>query len=608
MFDPYHQWLGIHPSEQPVNYYRLLGLRDFENDPDVIASAADKSMSHVKSYSSGEYSKESQKLLNELATARVTLLKNKSEYDLTFIQDNDLKSKPAEIPVTTKALVVAAATVPLFLLIVLFAFSQSEEPPVEVVEVTTVEPVEVKPQPVEIKEQPKEPTKSKLTLPTLPVDTIEPESKEGPKEQESIKLTELEDVEIEEPVKEPVKKETEVIKLDLDSYREDFKKSKNIDDKRLVVLYLVDLYDGSNKEPLFLARDLVIETNDRDLLFDTLDMIEKKLDENQIKYKVDFLSKTNTVPNDQLMDYLASLSMLLQRSLDLGEFDQLERLQSIAKPLVYRTRDKMSIANYKAFSEKVAKAKKLYDDYEKAMLSENKADDDYEVIGKYKLLYGDEVDAYNVLLKSSSTLSKVAKLELTEAKSVIQMLELNQAWSRVNDKDLKELARDREIYWILEAFVSADNVKKDIVFNRMKKYGVSLLPQDIRQHVIESKNKYYLVVDHMYAWNDAVNVAKGYGGNLVSIKSQSDMLDVVNIMKSRKGSYWTSATDGSREGVWKWHDNSSVNPNLWKVRPANNKNLNCAIISANGDGVALVNTEDGSNNPVRHWALIEWDK
>ena len=41
LFDPYYKWLGIPIEEQPVNHYRLLGIKMFEADPDVIAEAAD---------------------------------------------------------------------------------------------------------------------------------------------------------------------------------------------------------------------------------------------------------------------------------------------------------------------------------------------------------------------------------------------------------------------------------------------------------------------------------------------------------------------------------------------------------------------------------------
>ncbi len=40
-FDPYLEWLGIRDEQRPPNHYRLLGVEPFENDPKVIASAAD---------------------------------------------------------------------------------------------------------------------------------------------------------------------------------------------------------------------------------------------------------------------------------------------------------------------------------------------------------------------------------------------------------------------------------------------------------------------------------------------------------------------------------------------------------------------------------------
>ena len=82
-FDPYHKWLGIPPEEQPPNHYRLLGIRLFEHDPDVIESAADQRMVHLRNHDSGEHSAESQELLNEVAAARVCLLDpaRRAEYD-----------------------------------------------------------------------------------------------------------------------------------------------------------------------------------------------------------------------------------------------------------------------------------------------------------------------------------------------------------------------------------------------------------------------------------------------------------------------------------------------------------------------------------------------
>jgi outer membrane biosynthesis protein TonB len=50
-FDPYYTWLAIPPEEQPPDYYRLLGLRPFEENKDAIAIAASQRMTHFRSVS-----------------------------------------------------------------------------------------------------------------------------------------------------------------------------------------------------------------------------------------------------------------------------------------------------------------------------------------------------------------------------------------------------------------------------------------------------------------------------------------------------------------------------------------------------------------------------
>lgn len=83
MFDPYRKWLGIPEWEQPPNHYRLLGINLFEDDPDVIETAADRQMGHIRNYQAGKHSALSQRLLNELSAARICLLnlEKKKAYD-----------------------------------------------------------------------------------------------------------------------------------------------------------------------------------------------------------------------------------------------------------------------------------------------------------------------------------------------------------------------------------------------------------------------------------------------------------------------------------------------------------------------------------------------
>ena len=70
-FDPYHEWLGIPPDEQPPHYYRLLGIRPLETSSAAIDNAANQRMGHLRTFQAGQHVAESQRLLNEVAAARV---------------------------------------------------------------------------------------------------------------------------------------------------------------------------------------------------------------------------------------------------------------------------------------------------------------------------------------------------------------------------------------------------------------------------------------------------------------------------------------------------------------------------------------------------------
>lgn len=103
IFDPYVQWLGIRDPQRPPNHYRLLGVELFEGDADVLTHAADRQMSHVRTFQTGRHSAVSQRLLNEIATAKVCLLNHqkKAEYDARLRWDMGyfgMTSAPAAPP------------------------------------------------------------------------------------------------------------------------------------------------------------------------------------------------------------------------------------------------------------------------------------------------------------------------------------------------------------------------------------------------------------------------------------------------------------------------------------------------------------------------------
>ena len=83
MFDPYWEWLEIPPEDQPPNFYRLLGLNDFEDDLAAIDAAAKQTTAYLHPMAAGPNRESVQKLLSEVAKARRTLLGSeaKQAYD-----------------------------------------------------------------------------------------------------------------------------------------------------------------------------------------------------------------------------------------------------------------------------------------------------------------------------------------------------------------------------------------------------------------------------------------------------------------------------------------------------------------------------------------------
>jgi hypothetical protein len=86
-FDPYQEWFGIPPHDQPPDHYRLLGLARFESDPDAIRRAADQRMVFVRKFQTGPKGVHTQPLLNKLAAAKLCLLDavTKASYDAVLL-------------------------------------------------------------------------------------------------------------------------------------------------------------------------------------------------------------------------------------------------------------------------------------------------------------------------------------------------------------------------------------------------------------------------------------------------------------------------------------------------------------------------------------------
>jgi hypothetical protein len=84
--DVYRDWLGVQEAERPLTHYQLLRLRKFEDDTGKIREHYRKMNAHVRKFAAGDFAKQSQELLNELAKAMLCLtdVQRKAEYDASL--------------------------------------------------------------------------------------------------------------------------------------------------------------------------------------------------------------------------------------------------------------------------------------------------------------------------------------------------------------------------------------------------------------------------------------------------------------------------------------------------------------------------------------------
>lgn len=99
--DVYRDWLKIAEPKRPLNHYQLLRLKQFEDDTNKVREHYRAMNAHVRKYAAGEYAKQSQDLLNELAKAMLCLTdkQRKGEYDATLGRKDDNaggKARPFE--------------------------------------------------------------------------------------------------------------------------------------------------------------------------------------------------------------------------------------------------------------------------------------------------------------------------------------------------------------------------------------------------------------------------------------------------------------------------------------------------------------------------------
>lgn len=105
--DVYKEWLGIPEGDRPPDYYTLLRVVQFEDDSDKIQGNYRKLNAHVRKYASGQYLKQSQDLLNELAKAMLCLTDPEAKREYDESQGREFQQEQSEEPRTVLQYLVA---------------------------------------------------------------------------------------------------------------------------------------------------------------------------------------------------------------------------------------------------------------------------------------------------------------------------------------------------------------------------------------------------------------------------------------------------------------------------------------------------------------------
>ena len=100
LFNPYHKWLGIAPSDEPPTHYQLLGITHLEADVDVIEYNTDRQMVALRAFETGPHGALAKKIIREVSKASKCLLNpgKKKEYDQGLPSIARLPRPPAGAP------------------------------------------------------------------------------------------------------------------------------------------------------------------------------------------------------------------------------------------------------------------------------------------------------------------------------------------------------------------------------------------------------------------------------------------------------------------------------------------------------------------------------
>lgn len=532
LFDPYLHWLGIRDPERPPNHYRLLGVATFESDPDVLINAADRQMSHVRTFQSGKHSAQSQRLLNELATAKVCLLHpaRKAVYDAQLraaeahkavapptatpppvappvvelppagptppyafglLDDEPMAGRePTVLPLSgrqssTVRFAVAMLVVLVLMLIgliVVFANINREKPSESSAVVPSTDEPEPKPEGV---------PEPKLAPPPAPV-LRKPEPKPEPPEPEP---------KLEWPQPEPAKlpedpryevpdaeDQAAALKEIHDLFKDRYAAAKDRDQRRTLARMLMQQATDTRDNPTARymlyseARDMAISGGDSNLLMTVFTTMG---DEYQLDWEVmatESVVKAAKKPRDAIANQaLARLTLdLAKKAIGREDYDRARLLAEMSRDMARKARDTSTIKQSTALVKDADQRKELQAAFAEADKLLATQPDDAEasmIAAKYFCLVKNDWDGGLPLVfkGEDDVLKGVATIDIEQSAFLpADMVALGDRWydiQRQVDPSNRSLVRARAIYWYQAALPDVTGLTQSKVEKRLAELG-----------------------------------------------------------------------------------------------------------------------------------------
>lgn len=496
-FDPYYTWLAIPPAEQPPNHYRLLGITVFEIDPTVIANAAEQRMVYLRTFQLGKNSAMSEKLLNDMAAAKICLLNagTKAAYDAYLRHQGSGKRKRRR---SLSVPVLLTGGVALVVVVIALLVTASQHPPA--VPNVAMQPAKASPSPIPAKPteqqqprtdavatiarekkpaasppapmskpaQPQPPQPVMTTLATTPASTpvVAAAPPPVPSPVPAVAAAPAPaPAPIAKPQVAPVAVDTrmpipseadqqQALKMVQDLYKTEFEQARTAENKRSLsqkMLHEASKLKGPDRYVLFQsALELAVKVDDQKLAFEAIDRMAEAFEIDPWELKASILSPWTKRAHKQpeRKAFAQECLALLQKALADNSFTAAEQLGKLALSEASKAKEKELVGQARSGLKHVQESSKAFSDVAGAMATLKEKPDDPKAnlaVGRYRCLMADDwtKGLRNLAKGSDAGLEALAEQELAadvpQSDRLPDAQKLGDAWW-----DLAQEAEDRE--------------------------------------------------------------------------------------------------------------------------------------------------------------------